>query len=157
MNKKSNDILNRIDRRSGLTVPEGYFDDFAPRMVDSLPHRDEIECPSAIILPPPTLWTRIRPYVYLVAMFAGVWCMLKMFVLMSGQADPNANIDRNPILAEAISSDSFINDFVMDDISQWDVMDEMMGDGIEAESLNFVNDSDVEVDFVDPAAIEVIN
>lgn len=139
MNINGNDILTRIDRQSGMTVPEGYFDDFAAKMTASLPQRDEIERPSAVILPPPTLWTRVRPYVYLAAMFAGVWCMLKMFVLMSGTPDSNANIDKNPILAEAISNDSFINDFVMDDISQWDIMDEMMDDGIAPEALEINN------------------
>lgn len=147
---KQNDILSQIDRKSGLTVPPGYFEDFAAKMAESLPVRDELERPSAVILPPPTLWTRVRPYVYLAAMFAGVWCMLKMFVLMSGTQDPGAAIDNNPILAKAIASDKFINDFIVDDINQWDLIDEMMADGVDA--ANF--DSDTESDFIDPASVK---
>lgn len=150
---KQNDILSRIDRQSGLTVPSGYFEDFAAKMAEALPARKELEHPEAVILPAPTLWTRVRPYVYLAAMFAGVWCMLKMFVIMSGTSDPSAAIDRNPILAEAIGSDNFINDFIIDDINQWDLIDEMMEDGVDATSLDIIPDSDIETGFIDPAAV----
>lgn len=150
---KQNDILSIINRQSGLTVPPGYFENFAAKMSESLPVRDELEHPAAVILPSPTLWTRVRPYVYLAAMFAGVWCMLKMFVIMSGASDPSTGIDRNPILAEAIGSENFINDFIIDDINQWDLIDEMMEDGIDATSLDIIPDSDIGTGFIDPAAV----
>jgi hypothetical protein len=72
--KEDKDILSRINRRDGMTVPDGWFDDFASRMADSLPERPALENAS----PAPvsrTIWERIRPYVYMAAMFAGVWCM----------------------------------------------------------------------------------
>ena len=31
------DILDRIGRKSGMTVPDGYFEQFADRMKNSLP------------------------------------------------------------------------------------------------------------------------
>lgn len=150
--KEQNDILSKINHQGGLTVPPGYFEDFAAKMAESLPVRDELEKPETVILPPPTLWTRVRPYIYMAAMFAGVWCMLKMFVLMTGVSDPGSAIDRNPILAEVIGSDNFINDFVIDDINQWDLIDEMMEDGVDASSFDILPDSDIETGFIDPAA-----
>lgn len=150
---KSNDILNKIDRLDGMTVPDGYFVAFAERMEKELPVRFEAENPESVILPAPTLWTRIRPYVYLAAMFAGVWCMLKMFSILSSPSDTNSVIDRNPILAEAISNDTFINEYIIDDINQWDIIDEMIEDGFDASSLEFVSDSDHEVNFIDPAVV----
>lgn len=146
------DILFKVNRRDGLTVPDGYFEDFATRMAAALPRRDEAENPGGVIIPPPTLWTRVRPYVYLAAMFAGVWCMLKMFTIMSGTADGNAIVDSNPVLAEAFGSDEFFNEFVIDDINQWDLVDEMIDDGLDTDSLIFANDSDLtEPNLIDPA------
>lgn len=150
---KQRDILTQIDHRDGLTVPEGYFASFAAKMTESLPHRDEAENPTGIVLPPPTLWTRIRPYVYMAAMFAGVWCMLKMFSLMSAPSDANSAIDRNPVLAEALKSDSFISDYIIDDINQWDLIDEMIEDGFDASAFEISPDSDYEVTFIDPATV----
>lgn len=155
--KENKDILAKIDRQSGMTVPDGFFESFEAKMIQDLPRRDEIEYPGKILPPPQTLWNRVRPYVYLAAMFAGIWCMLKMFVLMSSPADNNSTIDRNPILAEAIGSDSFINEYIIDDINQWDLFDEMMEDGVDATSFDFAPDSDSSVNFIDPATVSSHN
>lgn len=149
------DILTQINHRDGMTVPEGYFASFAANMTESLPTRSEAENPAGIVLPPPTLWTRVRPYIYMAAMFAGVWCMLKMFSLMTSPLDSDALIERNPILAEALRSDSFISDYVIDDINQWDLIDEMIEDGVDASVFEIPADSDNEVSFIDPAAVTV--
>lgn len=72
MDKKS-DILTKVGKDAGFKVPEGYFADFADKMAASLPEKQiKIERK-------PTRWMRIRPYVYMAAMFAGVWCMMYMF------------------------------------------------------------------------------
>ena len=59
---KNTDILNRLNHKDGMTVPEGFFDDFAQRMEAALPERPELSTPSPYI--PRTTWQRIRPYVY---------------------------------------------------------------------------------------------
>lgn len=72
MDKKS-DILTKVGKDAGFKVPEGYFADFADKMAASLPEKQiKIERK-------PTRWMRIRPYVYMAAMFAGVWSMMYMF------------------------------------------------------------------------------
>lgn len=126
---KDKDILTRLNHKDGMTVPEGYFDDFTRRMMAQLPDRPELTQPASATLPR-TWWQRVRPYVYMAAMFAGVWCMLKMFTLMS--SDGRQPLETNPIMAEAFGNDTFVNEYVIDDISQWDIYDEMMEDGIDA-------------------------
>ncbi len=74
--KTENDILSRIGRRDGMTVPEGFFEDFAMRMEQELPYRSDAE--KVEVMPRRTVWERVRPYVYMAAMFAGIWCMLKV-------------------------------------------------------------------------------
>ena len=59
MNEDKN-ILDKINRKSGMTVPENYFANFAEQMMQSLPEKEE-----AIITKPLSTWQRYRPYVYL--------------------------------------------------------------------------------------------
>ena len=131
MDKNNDNILETIGRRSGMTVPEGYFDNFVGQMIRSLPEQEQ---PDNAVAPPMTRWQRIRPYAYMAAMFAGVWCMLKMFTLMSAP-DTLAPIDNNPVIAEAFSNDTFVNDFVLSDLNTYDIYDELMADGIDAQAL----------------------
>lgn len=63
-------------KSNGMTVPEGYFKDFQRRIMDSLS-----ELPVAEPEKPRTKWQIIRPYVYMAAMFAGVYLMMNMFSL----------------------------------------------------------------------------
>lgn len=153
--KNQRDILTEINHKDGLTVPDGYFESFAAKLSEALPFREEAEMPANVIRPPHTLWTRIRPYVYLAAMFAGIWCMLKMFSLMISPSDANNVIDRNPVLAEAIKNDVFINDYIFNDLNQWDIIDEMIEDGFDSSSLEEIAVSDSDVTFIDPAALPV--
>lgn len=126
------DILTRLNHSDGMTVPDGYFADFARRMEASLPERPELTCPETVVLPR-SWWQRVRPYAYMAAMFAGVWCMLKMFTIMSGGGQQP--LETNPIMAEAFGNDAFVNEYVISDLNQWDLYDEMMEDGIDAEAL----------------------
>lgn len=121
--EKNPDILSKIARHDGITVPDAYFDSLADRIGRRLPAPAD-----GAPAPRRSLWTAIRPYVYMAAMFAGVWCMLKMFTIMAGNTDLSA-MDSNPVLAEAFANDDFMLDYVYDDISQWDLIDEMMEDG----------------------------
>ena len=74
------DILEKINHKDGMTVPDGYFSDFAARMAESLPVQDW-EKPQPKVMPR-SVWQKVRPYIYMAAMFMGVWCMMKMFDLM---------------------------------------------------------------------------
>ena len=60
--KKGEDILKKINRNDGMTVPEGFFEDFVAKMEAMLPERPEAEQPRRI--EHRTTWQRVRPYVY---------------------------------------------------------------------------------------------
>ncbi len=136
MAKISENILREARDRglakpsAGMKVPDGYFETFASRMATMLPERPEIEQPSAAVgQRPRTLWHHVRPYVYMAAMFAGVWCMMQMFASLSGHGRLQP-MSENPVLAKALANDEFVTDYLFDDLSSWDVVDEMMQDGI---------------------------
>lgn len=129
MNEKS-DILSQIDRRTGMTVPDGYFADFATRMAASLPDRPAASAEAVRR----TFWQKSRPYVYMAAMFAGIWCMLKMFQLMGG-GSTDLSIDNYPGVITALSNDNFVKEYVYPTIDQYDMLEDIYLDGTSADDL----------------------
>lgn len=120
---------------AGMSVPEGYFDAVNDRIIASLPYRPEAE---ERPLPPRTIWQKVRPYVYMAAMFAGVWCMMKMFSSLSTPKE----LSPSPILAEALSNEIFVNDYVIDDMDDRELMDQMIEEGFDLTSLDMAYPED---------------
>lgn len=139
---KLNDILDKINRKDGLTVPEGYFDDFKRQMASALPERPELNVPQEE--PTRTTWQRMRPYIYMAAMFGGIWCMLRLFTMITAPAD--VSLENNSIIADALADEQFVNEYIVTDINQWDYYDQLIEDGFEPEALN---DSIINLDIVD--------
>ena len=75
MKKEDSKILDKLGKDPGFTVPENYFANFASGLMDSLPEVKISEEEK------PTLWVRIRPFVYMAAMFAGIWRMMNIFTV----------------------------------------------------------------------------
>lgn len=73
MKKEDSKILEKLGKDSGFKVPENYFADFNAKLFESLP---EVKITEEV---KPTMWERVRPFVYMAAMFAGVWLMMNIF------------------------------------------------------------------------------
>lgn len=110
-----------------MTVPDGYFESFLSQMEAKLPDRAPASVPASR-----TFWQQVRPYVYLAAMFAGIWCMIQMFTIMGSGT---SSIDSNPVLAEALSNDAFVNDYVLSDVDNYDLYDELYNQGVSVNEL----------------------
>ena len=131
--EKLPEVLERIGRNDGMTVPEGYFADFATRMEGMLPLNLEAEAPEkAYAQQKRSLWMRVRPYVYMAAMFAGVFCMTKMFGLMVETDSLDMRIDRNPVMIAALSNQEFVEDYLGDSMSEAEILDDMWESGLDA-------------------------
>lgn len=96
-------------RSDGRTVPEGYFEEFNRRMIERLPK----EVP-AVAEPKRTVWQKIRPYVYMAAMFAGVYLMMNLFTLTTGIRDVTKAKDTSMLLAELVNNynSSYVDEYV---------------------------------------------
>ena len=70
----------------------------------------------------------------------GVWCMLSLFTKFTGAAD-KLSIDANPELATAVSNERFVEDYVIDDINEYDIYDSMVSDSIDLDNLGESLDS----------------
>ncbi len=133
---KKEDILSKVDRKSGMTVPNGYFADFAKQLQEKLPEKSWPE--EEVVRHP--LWVRIRPYVYMAAMFAGVWCMLKMFSMMIPAAsNQEAPFPQTQSFAQAIENESFVQDYYLDRVDEYDLLQDMYDEGFD--TGNLLNDN----------------
>lgn len=74
---KEQNILDKVDRKTGYTVPPHYFDSVRSKIMENLPEYQEQKQPDF------SVWQRIKPYLYMAAMFAGIWCMMKMFHMIT--------------------------------------------------------------------------
>ena len=111
--KEKNDILSTIGKDSGFKVPENYFSDFAEKMAKSLPDQ-EIQS-----IPQPTRWQRVRPFVYMAAMFAGIWCMMQIF---NGISSKDKGI-YNPEIVAGFQNEANVDDFMLHgDVSEYDIL-----------------------------------
>ena len=131
------DILDKVNRNDGMTVPDGYFEQFAAKMAASLPEQEwEKKTPKVM---PRSVWQRVRPYVYLAAMFMGVWCMMKTFDMMR----PTDSLESNPVLAAAISNEHFVDDYMISegDVSEYEMLDDLYASGFTPAS--FIADNDI--------------
>lgn len=125
MKETESQIINELcPKGDGLRVPEGFFDDFAVKMAGKLPFREELDVPvSEQAAPRNSRWMRIRPYAYMAAMFAGAWCLIKMFTLMS-PANTDVNINNYPALSLALEDDQFVDEYVIDGVSSYDILED---------------------------------
>lgn len=128
--KDDKNILDKVDRKSGMTTPDNYFADFAEKMIQSLPEKKE-----PIITQPVTTWQRIRPFVYLVAMFAGVWCMVKMVNLITSNPASGLSQSTEQIVAEAIQDESFIEEYCYEDFSEYTILETMYEEGYDVDEI----------------------
>ena len=114
MKQEDSTILTKYGKDPGFKVPENYFDDFNKKMAEMLP---DVEITPVDIKP--TMWQRIKPFAYLAAMFAGIWCMMSVF---SHFSDPTG-MDNVRAVAEKLQEDkNNVDDFINSGVSDYDIM-----------------------------------
>lgn len=80
MKKEESKIIDKLGKNPGFKVPENYFNDFNAKLLESLP---EVKITEEV---KPTMWVRVRPFIYMAAMFAGVWLMMNIFSIGKSSA-----------------------------------------------------------------------
>lgn len=114
--KVNDEIIKQIaGTDTGFKVPASYFADTFAKVKTELPEH------SSRRMEPVSTWHKIRPYLYLAAMFMGIWCMIKMVHLVS---TPEADVFDNAtpqFIAEAVieqqAEDELIPDYCTSDFT----------------------------------------
>ena len=77
--KDEKELMARCGKKSPFKVPEGYFEQFHEQLMSSLPEPEALATAPAA---PVSLMARIKPWLYMAAMFVGTIFMVQglMFV-----------------------------------------------------------------------------
>ena len=127
--KQEEQLISKYGKDSGMKVPEGYFADLEKQIISSLPPYMKKE-PIVEM----SRWQRVKPYVYLAAMFCGIWLMMKVF--HTATQPMSLNLDNPPeALVEMIDGgldyDVHYLPFIMEDFDDDDEELIMSYDSIE--------------------------
>ena len=72
---KEDNILRKVGTSNPFRVPDHYFEDFTQELVSKLPEKESMP-----LMPEPTLWQRVKPWIYMTAMFCGIMLSVRVFV-----------------------------------------------------------------------------
>lgn len=75
--KTSHDNLDKLKEKNPFTVPEGYMDRLAEHIMSQLPEQVREKEAKQI-----TFFTKVRPFLYMAGMFAGLGLFFKFFLGM---------------------------------------------------------------------------
>lgn len=73
--EEEKNILKKVGTKNPFTVPEGYFENFAQELMSKLPEKEPYLPESE-----PTLWQRVKPWIYMTAMFVGIMLSVRVFI-----------------------------------------------------------------------------
>ena len=72
---KEDNILRKAGTGNPFRVPEHYFDNFTEELMGKLPEKEPLPFSAE-----PTLWERVKPWIYMAAMFCGIMLSVRIFV-----------------------------------------------------------------------------
>lgn len=72
--KEEDNILRKAGTKNPFSVPEGYFDQLVPEVMNRLPEKER----PAFVRKEPTMWEKVKPWIYMAAMFVGAAFIIRM-------------------------------------------------------------------------------
>lgn len=114
---KEDNILRKVGTKNPFNVPDRYFEEFTPKLMDMLPEKEPLPYSQEV-----TLWQRVKPWLYMTAMFCGIMLSVRIFV---GEPKKNDFIEFSQIDKENISAEEWetiIDRTLMDDYSIYEYL-----------------------------------
>lgn len=112
--KEEDKLLKKIGTENPFRVPEGYFEGFTSDLMSRLPEKEKTD-----IHREPTTWEKVRPWLYMAAMFIGAALIIRVASpgesVSNGQQQQQIAADESDIEMEYIRT--AIENTMMDDYS----------------------------------------
>lgn len=112
--KEEDKLLKKIGTENPFRVPEGYFEGFTSDLMSRLPEKEKTD-----IHREPTTWEKVRPWLYMAAMFIGAALIIRVAspgeTVSDGQQQQQIAADESDIEMEYIRT--AIENTMMDDYS----------------------------------------
>ena len=114
--------LQDIHKKMPFKVPENYFADFNARIVDELPQR-EFNAPKTI-----PMWDKVKPWVYLAAMFLGFYVTINYIVNNNNASQPQ--VTQQYIYDQSTPNSSYWSTVKISEEEFYNILeDQLMDDG----------------------------
>ena len=98
--KEEDNILKKIGTENAFRVPEGYFDNLTSEVMNRLPEKEKPAFEKREV----TMWERVKPWVYMTAMFAGAALIIRV-----ASSDPTPATTDRMAADEADTEMEYIN------------------------------------------------
>lgn len=72
--KEEDNILKKAGKENIFRVPDGYFENLTSEVMSRLPEKEK----PVFITKEPTKWEKIKPWLYMAAMFAGAAMIIRV-------------------------------------------------------------------------------
>lgn len=112
--KEEDKLLKKIGTENPFRVPEGYFEGFTSDLMSRLPEKEKTD-----VHREPTTWEKVRPWLYMAAMFIGAALIIRVAspgeTVSGGQQQQQIAADESDIEMEYIRT--AIENTMMDDYS----------------------------------------
>lgn len=113
--KEEDKLLKKIGTENPFRVPEGYFEVFTSDLMSRLPEKEKTD-----IHREPTTWEKVRPWLYMAAMFIGAALIIRVAspgeTVSNGQQQQQIAADESDIEMEYIRT-AIEKNTMMDDYS----------------------------------------
>lgn len=106
--KEEQDIIKKCGKKTPFTVPEGYFEEFNRRMMEQLPPQNG-ETEEGVRI---TTWQRIKPLLYLAAMFVGMIVCVKVVLGEHASVSGNETMAATSLYENIIDYDQMSDEYI---------------------------------------------
>ena len=72
--KEEDKILKKIGTENPFRVPDGYFENLTSEVMNRLPEKEKL----IAVQTEPTMWQKVRPWLYMTAMFIGAALIIRV-------------------------------------------------------------------------------
>lgn len=88
--KEEDNIIKKVGTENTFRVPERYFENLTSKIMNQLPEKEKV----LVKQKESTKWDRVKPWVYMAAMFVGAAMIIRV-----------ASIDRTPAATDRVATD----------------------------------------------------
>lgn len=130
--KKEENKLEQLKGKNPFTVPEGYMENLTAQIMSQLPEKETQKEETKKV----TMMTRVRPWLYMAAVFVGLLLFFKAIVGFTG-ADESGGTD-SLLVHAAIPQETLMSDEYIDEDEEYlEYLENTYSSYILAEELGF--------------------
>ncbi len=118
--KEEDKLMKKFGTDNPFTVPDGYFDNLTEEIMSKLPEKE-----SPLEIKEPSTWSKIRPWLYMAAMFIAILLPIRFMINRTTPEAPvltATTVENEQLTDEYI--DAILNHTMMDDYTLYKYLTE---------------------------------